>query len=144
MRWLWGLVWGILRQRCPRCRQGRMFHGALAMNDPCPVCGLLFRREEGSFLGAMYFSYLIGVVILVPLFYLASALLPEWDGVAIAGLVLVPYVFLVPMVFRYSRVLWVYLDHGASPGEPCAGAYEKMRRHQLEETPQAAALPPKR
>ena len=36
-----------------------MFRGVFAMNDPCPVCGLLFKREEGTFLGAMYVSYVL-------------------------------------------------------------------------------------
>jgi len=30
----------ILHHLCPRCRQGRIFRGWLAMYDVCPVCGL--------------------------------------------------------------------------------------------------------
>ena len=40
------------------------------MNDPCPVCGLVFEREPGYFLGAMYFSYALAVFIIAPLFIL--------------------------------------------------------------------------
>src|SRR5690242_14056243 len=60
----WGrTLWAILRERCPRCRTGRIFRGVFAMNDPCPDCGLLFQREEGYFLGAMYISYGVSVTI---------------------------------------------------------------------------------
>ena len=51
-----------LRQRCPRCFRGRIFRGLFALNDPCPVYGELFRREEGTFLGPMYVSYGLGAV----------------------------------------------------------------------------------
>ena len=43
--------WAILRQRCPRCRAGRVFRGLVDMNPSCPVCGLPFEREQGYFLG---------------------------------------------------------------------------------------------
>ena len=66
------ILWAIVQQRCPRCRIGRIFRGTFAMNDPCPRCGLLFQREEGYFLGAMYFSYAISLAILVPLLFAAS------------------------------------------------------------------------
>ena len=63
-RRLWEGLRAILRQRCPRCRRGRMFRGRLTMNDPCPVCGLVFQREEGYFLGAMYVSYALSAATL--------------------------------------------------------------------------------
>jgi uncharacterized protein (DUF983 family) len=123
----------LLRQRCPRCREGKMFKGPMAMNDPCPVCGLLFQREEGYFLGAMYFSYFLGVAIMLPLFFLLTYLLPEWDGRLLAVLTLVPYIPLMPAVFRYSRTLWIYFERFGDPYDVSAGSYEKMRWKQLAE-----------
>jgi len=65
---------GILFQLCPRCRMGKIFRSNLyrgvdwgiywgfpKMNDCCPACGLLFNREPGYFLGAMYISYTLGL-----------------------------------------------------------------------------------
>ena len=53
---------GILRQMCPRCRQGPMYRpfslsGWLDMYESCPICHLKFNREQGYFIGAMYVSY---------------------------------------------------------------------------------------
>jgi uncharacterized protein (DUF983 family) len=107
----------ILLQRCPRCREGRMFRGMFAMNDPCPVCGLVFEREPGYFFGAMYFSYAIAVAILIPAFFLLQALLPGRSDFLIAFLAALIYLPLAPMVFRYSRVLWVAFDRAVSPSE---------------------------
>src|SRR5437660_1786882 len=63
---------GILRQLCPRCREGKIFHGSLLrvfpkMRDTCAVCGLKFEREQGYFLGAMYISYGIALVAIAAL-----------------------------------------------------------------------------
>jgi hypothetical protein len=35
------------------------------MNERCPYCGLKFEREQGYFLGAMYFSYCIATVAIL-------------------------------------------------------------------------------
>jgi uncharacterized protein (DUF983 family) len=42
-RGVWQCLCPILRQRCPRCRTGRMFRDLFEMNDLCPVCGLPFQ-----------------------------------------------------------------------------------------------------
>lgn len=85
------------------------------MNRTCPACGLVFEREEGYFLGAMYFSYALSILFLGGLTYAGSLLLPGWDlgtVVLLAGVVYLPF---VPLAFRYSRVIWMYFDHWAWP-----------------------------
>ena len=41
-------LWAILRERCPRCRKGRIFNRLFQMNDPCPVCGLVERAKSNE------------------------------------------------------------------------------------------------
>jgi uncharacterized protein (DUF983 family) len=110
----------LLGQRCPRCREGRLFHGTIRMNDPCPVCGLRFEREPGYFLGAMYFSYFLAVGFLVAAYFTVSLLLPSWTSEAWAALAIVAFVPFVPIAFRYSRVLWIYYDRWAWPDDEAA------------------------
>ncbi len=74
-------VGDILRQRCPRCRVGSIFRysifrGFPKMHERCPVCDLKFDREPGYFLGAMYVSYGLGIVIVA----LTAALLWSITG----------------------------------------------------------------
>jgi hypothetical protein len=88
------------------------------MNEACPVCGLKFGREPGYFLGAMYISYPLSVVLL-GLWILLIHLL--WPGLRLefaALLAVIPYLPFVPAVFRYSRVLWICFDRWASRSEP--------------------------
>lgn len=128
----------LLRQRCPRCRRGRMFHGLLAMYDPCPVCGLLFQREEGSFLGAMYVSYVLSSAITAVFYFAVAAVVPDWNGALTAGIAILLYLPFVPLVFRYSRTVWIHLDRANDFTAELAGPYEKARLRELAAQPGAA------
>jgi hypothetical protein len=102
------------------------------MNDPCPCCGLLFQREEGYFLGAMYMSYPITSAILIPIYFGLSELLPTWHSLAIVPLATVLFLPFMPAVFRYSRVLWIYFDRLGDPyDESFLSSYEKTRLGEL-------------
>jgi hypothetical protein len=46
---------------------------------------------------------------------------------------LIPFFPLVPAIFRYSRVLWIYVERAGSPVDDSAGAYEKLRLSQQRE-----------
>ena len=116
MIWTRAPLRAMLRQRCPRCGRGPIFRSLLRMNDDCPLCDLHFEREPGYFLGAMYFSYFMTCLVLSAVFWGAYALL-EWPvgwSAALAVAVLMP---LVPMIFRYSRVIWIYFDRWSWPDE---------------------------
>ena len=105
----------ILKGLCPLCLQGHVFAGAMKMNDRCPSCGLAFSREPGYFSGAMYFSYLLGVGVIVVLFLALSVVMRGSSFtrlLLVAGLLFVP---LIPGVFRYSRILWIYFDRHFEP-----------------------------
>ncbi len=121
----------ILRERCPRCREGRIYRrpllrGWLAMNDTCPVCGLKFNREQGYFLGAMYVSYALSVfpvLLLVILLWLVA----HWSyDAALLGAV-IAYLPFVPLVVRISRVLWIHIDQAFDP-EKTGGSPVQSRR----------------
>ena len=105
----------LLRQRCPRCRRGRVFSGVATMNERCPVCGLQFEREPGYFMGSMYVSYGMSVALLFLLTMLVHWLWPDMDlGVALL-IAVVLYLPVVPLTWRYSRLVWMYFDHTAWP-----------------------------
>jgi uncharacterized protein (DUF983 family) len=109
--------WAMLRQRCPHCREGRIFIGLTKMNANCPVCGRQYVREEGYFLGALYISYTLSMAILGAMTYGGSLLLPEWNLGNVVLLAAVCYIPLMPWVFRTSRVVWMYCDYWAWPSK---------------------------
>jgi uncharacterized protein (DUF983 family) len=105
----------LLLQRCPRCRTAPIFRGFITMNDPCPLCDLVFEREPGYLLGAMYFSYFMSVGLIASFFYLLKWLLPPWHEMVVALVTMIIYLPFVPFVFRYSRVIWIYYDRLIAP-----------------------------
>lgn len=103
----------VLKQRCPRCLEGKVFAGLMKMHSACPLCGYDYEREPGYYTGAMYISYGLAVISLIPtgviLFFLG---LPDLWSFSILG---VQLVVTSPILFRYSRVLWLHLDHMIFP-----------------------------
>jgi uncharacterized protein (DUF983 family) len=108
----------LLRGKCPRCRKGSIYPSTLKgflgwMNDECAVCGLRFLRETGYFLGAMYISYGLGVLTILPVAVVLTVL--EWPLWLVLTIALVQTVVLMPIFFRYSRIIWLHLDQAIDP-----------------------------
>lgn len=100
--------------KCPRCRQGDMFTYPLSkvgkfnrMNRQCPVCDLFFEREPGFWQGAMYVSYAFTIAFMVAVSIILYLLGNPPDWVYIASF-LVVMVLIVPLNYRYSRIIYLY------------------------------------
>jgi uncharacterized protein (DUF983 family) len=109
----------IRRARCPRCRVGPIFRrwrfpGFGVLRAECPECGLVYQREQGYFLGAMYMSSLI-VTALIFIFLLVLWKLTDWswDTLLLASLGLV--ILAAPLVMTAARVLWLHFDQYFDP-----------------------------
>jgi len=103
--------------RCPRCHGGALFTGLIDMPERCGVCGLLFEREHGYFVGAMAISYGLAVALVAILFFAVLAITHwslEWV-LLVASLAFLP---LAPLCLRYSRALWMALDRRIDPIDP--------------------------
>lgn len=105
----------ILAQRCPVCLEGSIFRSFLAMHKNCPHCGVLYEREHGYFLNSMFIGYAAGFLLLVP-----SAFYLFWINASIAffiTVIVLETLLLWPLIFRYSRVLWMHMDQVMDPRE---------------------------
>ena len=102
---------------CPRCRRGRIFAGQLAMHPTCPTCGLRFEREPGYFTGAMYVSYALAVLVIAVCAVVVLVVAPQLSFNATVAAVTVLFLPFVPLLFRYSRIIWIHLDQAIDPSE---------------------------
>ena len=84
------------------------------MHDRCLQCDLRFNREPGYFLGAMYVSYGLALVLIAAI---GAALwaLTSWrvDKITIWAVVL--FLPFAPVLTLLSRVVWIYLDQALDP-----------------------------
>jgi uncharacterized protein (DUF983 family) len=103
----------LLLQRCPVCLEGATFNSFLGMHKNCPHCGIHYERESGYFLNAMFFAYAMGFVILAPtaLYLYIQGVSTFWFTAIISAEILL----LWPLIFRYSRLLWMHLDQLLDP-----------------------------
>jgi uncharacterized protein (DUF983 family) len=88
------------------------------MVDDCPVCGLdLDRGDPGYFTGAMYVSYALAIPLVALLTLIGYFIIPSWSLfrlVVMASILCLP---LVPWIWQYSRVIWLYFDQYFDPEE---------------------------
>ena len=103
----------ILHTRCPHCLEGEVFSSLWKMHTHCPVCGVEYEREQGYFMMAIFFGYVLGFLAVLPfciILFLNDAPIIWYFVVSLVVLLL-----LSPFIFRYSRVLWMHLDELMDP-----------------------------
>ena len=105
----------LLRLRCPMCRSGRMFAGQITMHAQCPKCRYVFEREPGYFLGAIAIGYFlcVGIVSGLAVLIHTARLGDSWEWSFVIAFVV--YLFFIPLVFRYARGVWMYVDNWLDP-----------------------------
>lgn len=109
----------VLQGKCPQCREGKLFtHSAYDLgnftkvNEKCAVCDVRFEREPRFFDGAMYISYALSVgLFLVSAFIIYLLFNPSSENVYLIAII--SEVFLLyPLMFRYSRIFYLYIFGG--------------------------------
>ena len=80
------------------------------MHQACPVCGYVFEREPGYFVGSMYISYALAIPVYVALAGVLKLLLRGRSDLVVLALALPLFIPFAPFLFRYSRVIWMHLD----------------------------------
>lgn len=81
------------------------------MNDTCPHCEVRLEPEPGFYQGAMYVGYGFTMLLII----LVSAILysvgnySEWVYI---GVVVALLIVFIPLNYRYSRIIYLYLFGG--------------------------------
>lgn len=107
---------GILTMRCPKCREGKMFPGRtrytgrfMRMNESCSYCGQSFTPEPGYYFGAMFVSYALNAAYFIAAWVTLRIIMDEIPVSLIIGVITSLVIVLLPVTFRLSRVLWIYI-----------------------------------
>lgn len=110
-----------LQGKCPRCRKGDMFVSPVfklksfgKTHEYCPVCKVQFEQEPGFFYGAMYVSYALSVGIFLASVFVLYVFFNDPKLEVYVTTVTVVALMLYPIIFRCSRVLYLYLFGGIS------------------------------
>jgi hypothetical protein len=90
----------ILTCKCPRCRKGN-----------CPACGQDFKIEPGFYIGALWTSFPIVILIMTFLSVLLLVYFKmemNWFFVALSVILFL----LQPVIIRLGRSIWIHLFVG--------------------------------
>jgi len=112
-------LWSVLTNRCPRCREGKIFavdnaydfKNNMKMHEKCPVCGQLTEIEVGFYYGTSYVSYALTVAYSIVSYIVWWVLFgfSLYDNSIIYWLIFngVTLLLLMPVFMRLSRSLWL-------------------------------------
>ena len=103
-----------LRLRCPDCGETPLYGSFFKMKHHCSRCGLIFEREQGYFIGALYINVIVTESLLLFLFILYYTIRPVSEDALYV--VLFSLALILPLIFfRHSRSLWLAVDHIIEP-----------------------------
>jgi uncharacterized protein (DUF983 family) len=105
----------VIKAKCPKCRKGNLFpvfvfsYQKLSdINKVCPNCKETLVPEPDFYYGAMYISYAFSVALVVTVMVAMNVLFqrPALSFYLVA--VVVANLLLLPLMLRYSKVLYLY------------------------------------
>ncbi|GAA4822410.1 DUF983 domain-containing protein [Algivirga pacifica] len=112
----------MLSGKCPYCLEENMFlHGPYhynfsKMHKKCPSCEGDLEPEPGFYFGAMYITYAFNIALLITFFAATYILVnPESIWVYFTA-IFTPSILLLPVNFRWSRSIYLYLFGGVTIG----------------------------
>jgi uncharacterized protein (DUF983 family) len=108
------LIYRALARRCPVCGRGAIFRSHFSMNRNCPACGVVFWKDPGESLGAMYLDYAVATAVFL-IGWLPLALLTNLSDTAQMTILGALAVASVLVFYPFTRSAWtvlVYISGG--------------------------------
>jgi uncharacterized protein (DUF983 family) len=99
-----------LKLRCPACGRASIIERPFNLKHRCTACGVIFKREEGFFVGAIM-ANVVATEVLILVVYFSCLLFTGFDES-----VTLPILFIVGVTFplafyHHSWALWLGMDH---------------------------------
>lgn len=109
------LAKAILKGKCPQCRQGNIFPTSIfsfrkltEVYAVCPNCNANMSKEPDFYYGAMYISYGFSVALVINVLIIIDYFFDDPDVWVYVWTVLIANLILVPVMLRYSKILYLY------------------------------------
>src|SRR5947208_7628389 len=103
-------LWRCLKLQCPVCGRAPIVERPFNLKHRCTACGVIFKREEGFFVGAIM-ANVVATEVLILLVYFASLLLTNFDERIILTILFVIGVTFPLAFYHHSWSLWLGMDH---------------------------------
>ena len=102
-------LWRSLKLRCPVCGGASIVARPFNLKHNCNACGVIFKREEGFFVGAIM-ANVVATEVFILMIYFALLLAESSERVMFPILFATAIAF--PLLFyHHSWSLWLAMDH---------------------------------
>src|SRR5437588_12030510 len=103
-------LWRCLKLQCPVCGAASIVQRPFSVKTSCTACGVVFKREEGFFVGAIM-ANVVATEILILIVYFACLLLTNFGDQTTLTILFVVGVTFPLLFYHHSWSLWLGLDH---------------------------------
>ena len=108
-----------LKLQCPACGNSSIVARPFNLKHRCASCGVIFKREEGFFVGAIM-ANVVATEVFILIIYLACILFTNLSDRAMLSILFVVGIAFPLAFYHHSWALWLGMDHlieGLSPDE---------------------------
>jgi len=103
-------LWQCLKLRCPACGRASIIDRPFNIKYRCTACGVIFKREEGFFVGAIM-ANVVATEVLILIIYFALLLVTNLGERARLIIVFAVGISFPLLFYHHSWALWLGLDH---------------------------------
>jgi uncharacterized protein (DUF983 family) len=102
-------LWRCLKLQCPACGRAAIVERPFNLKHRCTACGVIFKREEGFFVGAIMANVLATEATILIAYFICLLLISN-EQTMLKILFIVGGTF--PIAFyHHSWALWLGMDH---------------------------------
>jgi len=99
-----------LKLQCPVCGEASIVRRPFNLKHHCDACGVIFKREEGFFVGAIMANVILTEFFILDIYFVCLLLTNFSDRVTLTILFVVGVTF--PLAFyHHAWALWLAMDH---------------------------------
>jgi uncharacterized protein (DUF983 family) len=99
-----------LKLRCPACGRASIVERPFQLKHRCTECGVIFKREEGFFVGAIM-ANVIATEVIILIVYFLSLFLTNLDEQKMLTVLFVLGVTFPLAFYHHSWSFWLGIDH---------------------------------
>ena len=103
-------LWRCLKLQCPACGLASVFQRPFNLKIRCTGCDVIFKREEGFFVGAIM-ANVVATEVLILVTYFSCLLFTNLDDQTMLTVLFVFGVTFPLAFYHHSWCLWLGLDH---------------------------------
>lgn len=102
-------LWRSLKLQCPVCGGASIVERLFNLKASCSACGVIFKREEGFFVGAIM-ANVVATEIIILLLYMICLSIDLNERTMLTILFAIGVTFPV-LFYHHSWALWLGMDH---------------------------------